>query len=411
MSTPRPLPSLRAEILLTLGVLAAAALAIAVVSVLTVVSIEDPGFAAGYLVALILLDVVVFVVFGGYQLDRLVLRPMRAALESAEAIAGGDLSQRMPPGGTRELAALAASVNRMTERLIAEHSRLIRAEKLASVGRLATGLAHEIGNPLGAINGYAHLLRRSATEGRAREALEGLEREADRIDRIIRGLLDYARPRRATPVQIDLGDAIREALTLLTDQGLLRRIRTEIELSDGPMPIVAQRQDIDQIFVNLFLNAAEAMEREGRIMVFARQVALGALLQPTVRRTADPIDIVIPHEPNPRVRAWVDAARHPAQVIQVVVADTGPGVNEEDAEKIFEPYYTTREPGKGTGLGLAIVARIVDNAGGTVWVQRAREGGAAFVLLFPVAVRETPLRAIPGPAANRRSAAAAGGTR
>src|SRR5688572_265599 len=99
MSTPRPLPSLRAELLLTLGVLAAAALAIAVVSVLAVISIDETGFAAGFLVVLILLDVVVFVAFGAYQLERLVLRPLRGALESAESIAGGNLSRRMPPGG------------------------------------------------------------------------------------------------------------------------------------------------------------------------------------------------------------------------------------------------------------------------------------------------------------------------
>jgi signal transduction histidine kinase len=394
MPNPRPIPSLRTELLLTLGVLAAAALAIAVVSVFAVTTVETPGMAGTFLFALIALDVAVFVLFGAYQLDRLVLHPLRAALESAEAIASGDLSRRMPAGSTRELQALAASVNRMTERLLAEHTRVMRAEKLASVGRLAAGLAHEIGNPLGAINGYAHILRRSVDADTGGDALAGIDREAARIDRIIRGLLDYARPRRLTPVKMDVGDSLREAITLLTDQGVLRRIPVEADLPAEPLPIFADRQDVDQIFVNILLNAADAVGGEGRVTVYARKVPLGALLQPNVRRVDDPADIVVPREPNARVQSWLDAARRPAAVIQVVVADSGPGVDEADAERIFEPFYTTREPGKGTGLGLAIVARIVDNVGGTVWVQPAREGGAAFVFLFPVATTSTDVRQV-----------------
>jgi signal transduction histidine kinase len=145
------------------------------------------------------------------------------------------------------------------------------------------------------------------------------------------------------------------------------------------------------------------MDRSGLIAIHSRRVPLGSLLAPNVRRSIDPADIMIPHEPNPKVRAWVEAARLPAEVVQIVVADSGPGVPAGDAERIFEPFFTTREPGKGTGLGLAIVARIADNVSGTVWVQRAREGGAAFVLLLPVAtsnstsaVSASPVRPLAG---------------
>ena len=401
MPNSRPLPSLRTELLITLGILAAAALVIAVVTVIAVLSMDAGGYGTAFLLALITADVGVFLLFGAYQVDRLVITPMSGALESAEAIAAGDLTRRMPAAPNQELQALSTSVNRMTERLLAEHSRVIRAEKLASVGRLAAGLAHEIGNPLGAINGYVHIIRRGtgAEAGRI-EAVDGLEREASRIDRIIRGLLDYARPRRLTPTRIDVTDAIREAVMLLTDQGVLRQIEVGLDIAHDPLPIFAERHDIDQIFVNLLLNAADAMQGSGKIAIYARRVPLGALIAPSIRRVGDPADIVIPREPNPRVRTWLDAARQPAEVIQVVVADDGPGVNEADVEKIFEPFFTTREPGKGTGLGLAIVARIVDNVSGTVWVQKAREGGAAFVLLFPVAQPGAALRAVkPSPSA------------
>ena len=106
------------------------------------------------------------------------------------------------------------------------------------------------------------------------------------------------------------------------------------------------------------------------------------------RRSDDAPDVYRPHRPNRRLTEWLTGARAaPADVVQVVIADSGPGVAPEDAERIFDPFFTTKEPGKGTGLGLAIVARTVDDLGGAVWVQRAREGGAAFVLVLPMAAR------------------------
>ena len=98
----------------------------------------------------------------------------------------------------------------------------------------------------------------------------------------------------------------------------------------------------------------------------------------------------MPHLPSPRVRRWLESSRRPEEVVKVVVADSGPGVPPEDSERIFDPFFTTREPGKGTGLGLAIVLRIVENFRGIVWVQSAREGGAAFHMLLPLAPPPSP---------------------
>ena len=127
----------------------------------------------------------------------------------------------------------------MTERLLHEQAQLVRAEKLASVGRLAAGIAHEIGNPLGAINGYVHLLRVGAKDDHAPalEAVAGLEREAARIDRIVRGLLDYARPRRPSRTPVDLHEALRHVAGLVTEQGHLRRTALVMTLSQQP-PVV-----------------------------------------------------------------------------------------------------------------------------------------------------------------------------
>ena len=114
-----------------------------------------------------------------------------------------------------------------------------------------------------------------------------------------------------------------------------------------------------------------------------------------VRASAAP-GATTPHLPSPRVRLYLASENRPDDVVKIIVADSGPGVPPEDSERIFDPFYTTREPGKGTGLGLAIVLRIVENFQGIVWVQPAREGGAAFHLLFPLAPETPGAPPVPG---------------
>ncbi|MGH7639048.1 MAG: HAMP domain-containing protein, partial [Gemmatimonadaceae bacterium] len=171
-------PSLRTELLLSLGLLAAAALVLGVASVVLLYGVLDPEYAAIYISVLVAADVCVLVAFIAFQVDRVVLRPLRETITTTEAIANGDLQRRVAPGDSAEMNNLATSVNRMTDRLLEERAHLVRVEKMASVGRLAAGIAHEIGNPLGAINGYTHLLHTAiAGSPQAGDAVAGLERE------------------------------------------------------------------------------------------------------------------------------------------------------------------------------------------------------------------------------------------
>jgi signal transduction histidine kinase len=382
--TTRPLPSLRVELLLSFAVLTAAALVIAIATVVFFFRIFAGDHGALFLILLIAADVGIIVGFGAYLLRRLVLNPLSERVATAEAIATGDLSRRMPQGATRELAAMSDSVNRMTERLLNDQTQLIRAEKLASVGRLAAGVAHEIGNPLGAINGYVHLLRGAARESREIEAVDGLEREAARIDRIVRGLLDYARPRRRTPIAIDINDVVQGVVTLLTNQGVLRKISTEMDLDLGVPILFGERHDLEQVFVNLLLNAIDAMNGQGRLVLHSRRMRTSQLGVPERRRDSDPVGINVDRPPLSRVQAWLDGAPRPEEVVKVVISDSGTGIPDADRDRIFEPFFTTKEPGRGTGLGLAIVARIVENLQGVIWVERSREGGAAFHIIMPL---------------------------
>ena len=386
-TSPRPtreLFSLRVELLVGLGLLVAASLIVAVASVVLFWGYIDSAQGGMWLGLLIASDVAVFVALGAFQLRRSVTGPLALAAEATSAIAAGDLSRRVPSAPTRELATLATSINRMTDHLLAEQVQRIRAEKLAGIGRLAAGVAHEIGNPLGAIIGYAHLLRsRSGGDPRAAGDLDGLERESARIDRIVRGLLDYARPRRSTSNRVDVNETVRSATRLLNDQGVFRRIELSITLDDSGPTIRGERHDLEQMLVNLLLNAADAMDRNGKIAVVTYRVAPEELAARVARRGTDPVHTTMPRPLAPRVQHWLETTE-PANILKLVVADSGPGIAAEDAERVFDPFFTTKEPGQGTGLGLAIVARVVDDLRGTIWVERAREGGAAFHALFPI---------------------------
>jgi two-component system, NtrC family, sensor kinase len=379
-----PLPSLRTELLANIGVLALAALVLAVGSVILTDGMLGAARGTLHLSLLIGIDVAAFVAFSAYKLRGLILRPLEDAARTAEQIAGGDLSRRLEHGNTEEMRQLAISFNEMTDRLIAEQELVVRTEKLASVGRFAAGVAHEVGNPLAAINAYAHILRdHAANNAAATQAVQEIRREVDRIDRIVRGLLDYSRPRKATPYAVDVNDVVNSVTQLLKTQGVLKRIEVSYDFGSPPPRVFGNRHDLEQIFVNLFLNAADAMGGVGRMVVHTELLKSDVLERGLPRRTDVELKPVL-RGPNPRARVWLDRARRPVDVVNIVIADSGPGVPPEFAERIFDPYFTTKEPGRGTGLGLSIVARIVDGLGGTIWVTPAREGGAAFHLLFPL---------------------------
>lgn len=269
------------------------------------------------------------------------------------------------------------------------NAALRRADKLAATGRFAAGVAHEVGNPLSAIANYAHVVRqRTASVGGVQEPLDGIEREVERIDRIVRGLLDYARPRRNTPRGIRVDEVIQQVVQLLTDQGVLRRVQVKHTLDDANTEVFAEHHDLQQVFVNLLLNAVDAMNGAGTISIRSRQLPAAVMQAVEERRRVDdePGESFV-HEPNVRARVWISRREMSSPLLQVVVADSGPGVQPTDRDRIFDPFFSTKPASRGIGLGLAIVAQTIDGLGGTVWAQQAREGGAAFVILLPVQLK------------------------
>ena len=362
---PRDAPSLRTELLFNLAFLAAGALVLAVVTALVAPVFWQNDLGVALLLVLVAADVGVFIAFGRYLVARLVTAPMDRLVEATRAVAEGELERRAPSAGTREFDRLAESVNRMTERLLDAQGLLVQAEKLASVGRLAAGVAHEVGNPLSAIGNYVEVLRRRGADA---GALEAIAREAGRIDVIVRSLLDYARPRTARREPLDLGAVVDAAIGLLDAQGVLRGVRVDRSRERELPAVRGDRAALEQVFVNLLLNAVDAAGPGGRI---------------AVRTTPLPVSTGAPAAADASgagVRRGVEG-----DGVVVAVADSGPGVADAVPERVFDPFYTTKEPGRGTGLGLAIVQRVVHDHGGRVAVGRGELGGALFTVTLPAA--------------------------
>src|SRR5213596_392270 len=250
----RAKPALRTELLFYLSFLAAAALLVGVATT-QVASTFAPGEEFWMVMALVALEVGVFVVFGRHLVTRLVLRPLGELTATADAVADGDLDARAPDAETRDFATLAERLNRMTDHLLDAQSQLVRSEKLASVGRLAAGIAHEVGNPLGAVGTYVEVLRRRGADP---EVVAGLNRELDRIDHIIRGLLAYARPQEEALDLVQPDEIVRGAFALLGAQGALKAVRATLDLGGAVPRVRARAHLLEQALVNLVLNAVDA---------------------------------------------------------------------------------------------------------------------------------------------------------
>src|SRR6266568_1342405 len=246
-------PALRTELLFYLSFLAAAALLVGVATLLVATSFAPEGTFA-LVMLMIALEVGVFIVFGRYLVNRLVLWPLERVVATADAVADGDLGRRAPDAETRDFATLAERLNRMTDHLLDAQGQLVRSEKLASIGRLAAGIAHEVGNPLGAGGTYLEVLRRRGADP---EVVAGLSRELERIDAIVRSLLDYARPREEALQAIEPAAVVRSTFALLAGQGALKQVRAELDVVDGVPPILGRAHLLEQALVNLVLNAVD----------------------------------------------------------------------------------------------------------------------------------------------------------
>ena len=276
-------------------------------------------------------------------------------------------------------------VRSLESRLSAVEAERAQIDRLVTAGRVAAGLAHEVGNPLCAMTNYVHSLNeRVAPE--LRGTIQSMQREIGRIERMMDGFVDYARPDSDAGRGADVAVALDETLGFLRDQGVLRRITVEPHIDPAPMVVPATALALEQVFANLILNAVDAMPAGGRLRISVRRRIAGDLIDAAAHRASDAADAGGPvrtDTPDDRLSAWVAGGRAVA-VVKVVVSDSGHGVTAGDELRIFEPFVTTKSREHGTGLGLAVVKRLVRDMNGFIWVQRSREGGAAFHIVMPI---------------------------
>ncbi len=364
-----PVRSLRTELLVSLGFVTSAAVILVGLTTLLLTG-GDLRDTIRPLGALWLGSTAIFVIFGMSVLHRLVIRPLHRLTAEADALAAREFQPAPADYGSVELDRLAARYRAMAEDLLDVQSHVVRVEKLAGIGRLAAGVAHEVRNPLGALGTYVEVLQRRGTDP---AVTDDMRCAIERIERIVQGLVDYARPGRpvtngSATASTDLNGAVRRVMDFLRAQGTFRDHAAEVALAADLPRVRGDEHLLEQVVVNLVVNACQAAPR-GRVVVG------------TAAKSFDTREAAPAREPRRRRRVIPDGVPG----VLLYVADDGPGVPEEDRERIFDPFYTTKDPGEGTGLGLAIVARTVHESGGVIWVDRSREGGAVFMVFLPIA--------------------------
>jgi two-component system NtrC family sensor kinase len=306
-----------------------------------------------------------------------IIRPLREMVASTRKIAEGDLSHEVPLTSQDEIGQLAESFNhmlvslkearqevedygRVLEEKVEERSqqlrqiqaKLMQAEKLASLGRLASGVAHEINSPLNGILALSHLLmRRLKDQPDLQKELEIIVKEATRVSAIVRGLLDFSRESKPQKRPCNVNQLILHTLSLVEGQAVFQNIRVVRNLGAQVPILLLDGNQIQQVFMNILLNAADAMANQGTLTITSS------------------------HAPGD-------------SFVQVKFTDTGCGIPEENLNKIFDPFFTTKADKKGTGLGLAVSYGIIDRHRGRIEVQSEVGRGTTVAIHLPLEAAE-----------------------
>jgi two-component system NtrC family sensor kinase len=265
-----------------------------------------------------------------------------------------DARVEVNPRAAGELVELTETFNSMVqsiaerdERLQESARKITESKKLATLGQLAAGIAHEINNPLGGIVMYSHMLKEDLVKAENRENVIKIAREADRCKAIVKGLLDFARQTKPERTESNINHVLNEVIALLEQQSIFHNISIVKDESPNIPLIEVDVGQMQEVFMNLILNAAQAMDGSGTLTAITRLV-------------------------------------DEATVVLVEIRDTGPGIPSDKVDKIFEPFYTTKEIGRGTGLGLSIAYGIIERHHGSIEVVSEVGVGTSFFVRLPV---------------------------
>ena len=330
----------------------------------------------------IFINIAILTYVGIYRISKLYLLPLGRLAQRAEDYKEDDEIIFSVRKEDNELNRLSKALNIMLKRISADKEKLrstvlslekanlelkkaqkeiIQAEKLASVGRLSAGIAHEIGNPIGIVIGYLELLQQEDISREERdEYIRRTEAEIERINTIIRQLLEVSRPFSSDRAAVSVHELIHDTASVLRVQPLMSNIELSLKLAAEEDTVLADCNQLRQVFLNLIINAADAVSVEGR--------DTGGKLEISTALETD----VDPDTKNPAAR------------LKIMFIDDGPGIAEENLGNIFDPFFTTKDPGRGTGLGLSVSFMIVESLGGRMTVTSEFGRGTTMTISLPL---------------------------
>lgn len=311
------------------------------------------------------------ILFVGRRLRRLVVVPLQELEQRLEPIAEGRFKHLQPPSQDREFVTFTDAFNRMLRELEIRQKRMLQSDKLASLGILAAGVAHELNNPLSNISSSCQLLLEELEEAdpaQLRRWLAQIDQETERGQRIIRTLLDFGSQKVFEKRNHRLGSLIEESLTILGKALARQRVELAINVPET-LEVQVDRQRMLQLFINLIQNALHAGGEGMQLRISALLATQGAPLIPEGAEVAGNLSCTTDRE---------------GAYVEILVSDNGPGIAREQLSKVFDPFFTTGEPGGGVGLGLFIVQEIVNEHGGCLAIASRPGRGTRVIVLLPV---------------------------
>ncbi|RJP18258.1 MAG: HAMP domain-containing protein [Candidatus Abyssobacteria bacterium SURF_5] len=315
----------------------------------------------------------------GYTISRGISQPIRILYRKVLAVAYGDLDQHFDARTKDEIGDLGRAFNIMTMKLHQlrelEHE-MQRRNRLAALGELSAGVAHEIRNPLGIIKNSAEMLRdRIQDDAKRRELTDFIVEEVARLNKVVTDFLLFARPLEPDLEPVDINTVLEHTLAFLKSDSRPDQVRIERKLAEGLPKVLADPEQCRQVFLNLFMNAFQAMNGKGTISVETRPSPQPPLFP---ERTPESNDYS-PAFPSSSVQ-------EPKKMVDVVISDTGTGIQTELLPRIFDPFFSTKD--EGAGLGLSLVHKIIENHNGRIKVTSKPGAGTTFIISLPVASNE-----------------------